>query len=403
VTVLEWPTAVTVLGTPAPDPGAGGGAGTAFWTPGLQRHGSTPHQLFSSTAWINRARPTDGSLLVDPSTTAVIAPATSSVQQELIAESSTGNRPYMATTRVSLVPFTVTTDQPRVPIKMHTQPVPNYQKAMQQVLLDPGVRLPDEYGPQGDSDDEAVVFSPDEDDVWEFWRLRPITPQPYTFTQSNGTVQTYTVKWECSSSWHQAHLSTHPARSRSLNLGTYPNAPTDPTKRLAYEDLNMSVLAAKLPGSGLLLTREDCDRGLDGSGLLTATAPDHLLNLSVIYPQPSVRYWPASATDGFKAGSPLAEGMRLFLDQTVFTDAAINAMSVHPLCRLIMKFAVVCGLIIVDKSGSLEIDGEPKVHDLFAGTAPSAVLDGFPWGSLQVMAKTNGDGSALTDANPFPH
>lgn len=414
---MRWPVRATAL-TPGdtPDPPPVGTPDNIWHSPGLfgislrqpsstpgpppptvtnsiLRHGTPAMQLFHPTlSWVNQPRPTDGTLLVDANTPSIAA--------EIAAENTTGNRAYLATTKYSVPLFVVPVDFPRLPIKLHTQPVPNYQLEMQQILLDPGVPLPPDYvNPAPSSDDSAAVLELNASGILtrakEFWRLRPITPVDYTFTQSDGTSVTYPqVKWECTTVWNITTIATHAARARNHNTGTYPNAPVPITSvnRLDTEDTNMSVSAAKIPFVGTMLTEEDVVRG----------HVDHVLNLSVIYPMPSIRYWPATATDGFKTGSPVAEGMRLFLDNVAFSDAVIAGMDVHPLCKRVIQGVRDYGIIILDKAGSLEIDAEVGVGKYLNGTAASSVLNGFPWGSLQCMAQTNGDGTALTDANPFP-
>lgn len=394
---LVWPTKPGVLEGVAPAPPPVVPAGTI--TAGVQRFGTPAHPMFASTSYINAARPTGASLRVDPINDAVIA--------EIVSESNLGARPALQTTHWSGPTYTVGADVPRVPVKFHTQPPATFNRAQQQILVDPGAPIPANHVNQGDSDDEMFMLELDSlgNPVrgHEFWRLRPITPVAFSFLMPDGTTWSGTVSWECSNYWQITGITTHLARSRNHNQGTYPNAPLTSTSRLDSENTNMSVLATRIPALGTILTKEDVDRGVDPStGLLTGVEPTHLLNLSVVYPDTS-HWWPAATDDGFKAGTQLQEGMRFFLDETVYTLSAINAMAVHPICRLAIWFIVKRGIIVVDKAGSLEIDGEPAVHDYFNGTAPSAVLNGFPWGDLKLMAQTNADGSALTDASPFPH
>lgn len=395
---MRWPVLAKALvsdtvAPPDPTPGSGG------VTVGLQRFGTPAHPMFTSTSYINAARPTGAALRIDPLNDSVVA--------EIVSEAGLGARPALQTLSWSGPTYTVGTAVPRVPVKFHTQPPANFNKAQQQILVDPGVPIPSTHVNQGDSDDEMFMVELDGSGnpvrAHEFWRLRPITPVAFSFLMPDGTTWSGTVSWECTNYWQITQLPTHNARSRNHNAGVYPNAPTTSASRLDSENTNMSVLAARVPEVGTTLTDEDVNRCLNlSTGLLTGTSPTHLLNMSVVYPGTS-HWWPAATDDGFKADSPLQEGMRFFLDETVYTDSAINAMSVHPLCRLCMKFIVARGVIVVDKSGSLEIDGEEKVHDYYNGTPPSSILTGFPWGDLKLMAQTNGDGSALTDASPFPH
>src|SRR4051812_14389887 len=214
---MRWAVSTTSPGVqvvPDPDPPPPPPTGTV--TIGIQRYGTTPHQLFLPTSYVNLPRPADSALLVDPISDSAVA--------ELVSESNLGARPSVQTVSWSMPTYTVDTAVPRVPVKVHTQPVPNYQKAFQQILLDPGVPVPSTHVNQGDSDDEACIYSPGEDIAWEFWRLRPITPQDYTYNQMLPTgvladVTYHNVSWECTNFWQQAHVSAHCGRSRNLNLG----------------------------------------------------------------------------------------------------------------------------------------------------------------------------------------
>jgi hypothetical protein len=105
--------------------------------------------------------------------------------------------------------------------------------------------------------------------------------------------------------------------------------------------------------------------------------------------------WPASATDGWVANSPVREGDRYTFDQAKYTVAYINSLNVHPLCRLCIWFVVRRAMVVVDKAGSLEIDAEPGVHAYFNGFAPSEVLINFPWPDILVIATGS-------DSNPNP-
>lgn len=392
---MRWPTRYVQL-TPT-GPGGGGGDDpdptpdpppvTSGATRGIRRHGTPANQIFNPACYLNAALPDD--VAIDALTPAVVA--------ELVTEAGNGARPALQSTKWSLPAFTVPADFPRVPVKMSTSPIPGYKLAMSQIMLDPGVPIPPEYVSQGDSDSECVIYSPDLDLAWEFWRLKPLSPaQDVTIVQSDGSSVTYPgVAWVATSIWQITNVSTHMGRSRNHNLGKYPNAPTDATKRLYYEDTNMSVAAARIPFLGTQLTLEDVERGLGADGTLTGVEPDHALNLSVIYPQKTTKRWPASTTDGFSTTSPLVEGMRFRFDPAVYTVAHINGLSVHPLCRLVIWHIVRRGIVIVDKSGSLEIDAEEDVHQYYDGTAPSSILDGFPWADLLLLV-------AGSDANPNP-
>jgi hypothetical protein len=382
-----------IPGPPAPDPDPPPPVGDV--TVGIQRHGATPHQLFAPSCWINAPIPPN--VAIDP-----ISPSTAA---ELDSEDTVGNKALLGTIRYSAPTYMVSASLPRVPVKFHSTPQ-NYQRAMQQIILDPGVPIPPQHVNQGDSDDECVIYIPELDIAMEFWRLRPLkdaagnpTTVAYSYPMPDGSTWTGNVAWECSSMWNVTTVSTHLGRSRNRTQGaTYPNAPTTQAKRLIYEDTNMSVAATRIPFTGLMLTVEDVQRGLNADGTLTGVEPDHALNLSVIHPRQeptSAVKWPASATDGWVANSPVREGDRYTFDQAKYTVAYINSLNVHPLCRLCIWFVVRRAMVVVDKAGSLEIDAEPGVHAYFNGFAPSEVLINFPWPDILVIATGS-------DSNPNP-
>ena len=60
--------------------------------------------------------------------------------------------------------------------------------------------------------------------------------------------------------------------------------------------------------------------------------------------------------------------------------------SLSPVARMIAQAARDYGLVLWDRSGALSFRAEPGVRPYFGAKAPSSVLDGFPWGRLEVMA-----------------
>jgi hypothetical protein len=406
----HWPVrgGVIVLGpgTP-PAPGSGGPdppppppAGS--WSYGIQRYGSTPVQICDPTAWPNLPLPPN----------AAIDPITPSVQSMLVTDSPPTNAPYFGTWKYSLPAFTVTADHPRQPILLNQSKwagtVPNYAVAMFQVLLNPGFCIPPGFTPQPDSDSELIVVERDGNRAQEYWRIKALDPAKVTTLKVNGVTTNFTgIFWTCQSFWNVSTLATHKGRSRSHNTVTYPNAPggtaADPwgttvsaanlTKRLDYEDTNMSVAAAKLPFVPMTLTEEDVLRYIAG------TPVAHPLNFAVWHPQTDSIdktqpnngfWWPASASDGYVATSPIREGMLLRLPP----DYVINT-STHILCQIVQQIARDYGLRVCDKAGSLELDAEANVDPYRNGVANSQILNGFPWGQLQVVAMGS-------DAQPIP-
>lgn len=412
VTLYKRPTSVQILAgsaPPPPPPPPSSGA-----TVGITRV-SPAHQILHPASFFNQRIPTS-TVAVDPNTPAV--------QAQLVKDAAgPGSLPYFGTHTYSMLTYTVPGDFPCVPVKIHAgladgTGVPSYQKAMQDVLFSPGIPLPPEYVNQGDSDDECLIYCPDLDLAWELWRLRPLaTPVDVTWTFANkpdGTadVRTFTCHYECSSLWQVTNVSTHFGRGRNNTHGaTYPHAPNTDALRRIYEDTNMGVSATKISFLGSIITLEDVQLGLDDHGFVTGTGPAHVVNMSLFHPlkeSTSAVKWPAKATDGWVVGSATREGDRYFLDPAVYTVAAINAMNVHPLCRLVIWMATQCGIVTMDKAGATEIDAAQEVDPYRNGTAPSAVLHGFPWGALQAIGKatTNPDGSVTyfygSDTVPNP-
>lgn len=366
---LKWPTKHVLLaaGTPPPDDPPPPISGLSD---GITRHGGSPAQLFSPTSWINAPLPSN--VAIDSRSSAAVA--------ALVSQASIPS-PYFGAQKYSARVVRWDPSATRVPCLIRRSgTLPNWAIAMQEILMDPGAMIPPDYVNQGDSDDSFCVYCPEDNLAQEFWRLRPIDP-----ATNNG------VSWMCQGMWNFSNLSTHPARSRNNTQGAvYPHAPLTTAKRKIYEDTSMSLTAGRIPLIGTLLTVEDLQRG----------QVDHALGMSAVYSRtetfnsadPNKGYqWPASSSDGFSAKDyPVREG-----DRYRFPPGYTIPSNVHPICQRIIQGVRDYGLVLTDKAGTLEIDGEAGCVAYLNGTPNYQILNGFPWGDLQLLAMGS-------DATPNP-
>jgi hypothetical protein len=67
------------------------------------------------------------------------------------------------------------------------------------------------------------------------------------------------------------------------------------------------------------------------------------------------------------------------------TDAAIEALALHPIAEMVAKQAARYGFVLWDHAGAVTMRSQPEVTNYFNGTAPYLVFSGFPWSSLEVV------------------
>lgn len=202
------------------------------------------------------------------------------------------------------------------------------------------------------ADAEMTIYQPSSDTIWEFW-----------VTRNQGGV------WQAC--WGGR------LQNASKSDGVFP----------AY----YGTTATGLPFLGGQITAEELQRG----------EIRHAIGISLVDVERwNIISWPAHRSDGYNpnnAPNRIAEGQRFRLDPAVNVDA----LSLHPVARIIAKAAQKYGFVVWDKAGSISLRAQnPKSYTalgevnpyapLFNGTADYALLDGFPWNRLQFLPMNYG-------------
>jgi hypothetical protein len=208
--------------------------------------------------------------------------------------------------------------------------------------------------------------------IYEAWRLRP-----------NTDPNTPTIKWEAQ--WGGRMSGVNESAGHYVDRYTtyrdraYPALPTDPVKANLFEEKGWGSMATSLPIYPSMVKAADVQAGVIHNAI------------GLTVPKPAAGWrWPAQRSDGSSTStSPMQEGMRLRLPAGYVAPAGVNSF-----VKLLIAAARDHGLVVTDQSPILAIRAEPAVSALLP--VPSyAALDGFPWGSLQVL-------STGSDQNPTP-
>jgi hypothetical protein len=202
------------------------------------------------------------------------------------------------------------------------------------------------------SDAEMTIYQPASDTIWEFWQ-----------TRNQGGV------WQACWGGRLEHASK--------SDGIFP--------------AGFGTTATGLPFLGGQITAEELKRG----------EIRHALGISLVDVERwGILSWPANRSDGYNpnnAPNRIAEGQRFRLDPTVDVDA----LSMHPIGKIVAKAAQKYGFVVWDKAGSISLRAQnPKSYTapghanpysaLFNGTGDNALLDGFPWHRLQFLPMNYG-------------
>ncbi len=243
--------------------------------------------------------------------------------------------PYINTDQYSTPVYTVPQSQPRVRVTLD-QPNLRLQSALDAVPIPPDAR------PAAGTDGHMTVWQPSTDTIWEFWVAR----RP-------------------AEGWHARYGGRIAPASR--NPGYF----TDPS--------DWGATGTSLPLLGGLMRITELQRG----------QIDHALALSIPQTRAGSFVPPAQRSDG-NQDSPdaIPEGTRFRIDPRL----ELTTLHLPPLTLAIARAAQRHGLIVRDQSGCVCLYGEDprgngKPYDqIFAGTNPRAVLEAFPWRSLQALA-----------------
>ena len=197
------------------------------------------------------------------------------------------------------------------------------------------------------NDKEMTVYQPSTDTVWEFWQAK----------KENG------VWYAC---W--GGRLDNASKSNGVFFKYY------------------GTTATSLPFLGGQITAEELKRG----------EIRHAIGISMVDLEHwNIFSWPANRSDGWnpnKAPNRIMEGQRFRLDPNI----DVNALRMTKAGKIIAKAAQTYGFVVWDKAGAVSIRaqniysytklGMPDPYPALFENKPSyAVLDGFPWESLQFM------------------
>jgi hypothetical protein len=249
--------------------------------------------------------------------------------------------PYINTTQYSTPVYTVPATQPAVQVKLDqgAQWNPLLVQAWAQVPIPPTAQ------PAAGSDANLVVWQPETDTMWEFWRAS---------RQADG--------WHASWGGRMEHVSASP--------GYYTSPP-----------------GWGAPATGLALLG-----GLVRLDELAAGHIDHALAIAIPQPRASWFSWPAQRTDGtIQSESAIPEGTRFRLDPRL----DLSAMNLSPLVRMLAQAAQRYGIVVRDRGGAVTFFAEDPTptgsnpyagpNGYFGGTPPYQLMQQFPWQHLQAL------------------
>jgi len=249
--------------------------------------------------------------------------------------------PWINTRQYSTPVYTVGAHQPTVGVILDRD-LPDLQQAISAVPIPPGAR------PAAGSDRHMVIWQPDTDRMWEFWRMR----------REGG-------HWHAGAAGAMRHVSSSPGR---FGRDSWPGA--QPW---------WGATATGLPLLGGLMTIRELKRG----------RIDHALAMAIPDSRRGVWARPATHGDGNTARrNALPEGARLRLDPALNLDR----LNLPPVTQMIATAAQRYGIVVRDRAGVVAFyaqDPTPTGSDpypgIFRNRYPDELLASFPWGRLQVL------------------
>jgi hypothetical protein len=271
--------------------------------------------------------------------------------RQVAAERVARRGPAIATTQYSVPIYTVPAGQPTVPVRLDCPYLAISLRAAWSA-----VPLPAEAQPAGGRDRHLVVWQPSSDRLWEFWHLS---------AGADG--------WQAE--WGGA------IENVSESTGVYgPESWPGAWPTWGATASSLSVL-------GGLITLGDLERG----------RIDHALAMSVRDVRAHTFLAPARRTDG-ESTDPLSlpEGAHLRLDPAL----DLTTLRLSPLALMIAEAAQRYGILVRDVAANVTFYAQDPVNvafdpylgagGYFEGSYPQALLDGFPWSQLQLLAADAG-------------
>jgi hypothetical protein len=280
---------------------------------------------------------------------APLSPRSSQYTAQLLAQVE-DDGPWISTYSSSVPVYTVSRDQPRVPVTLDitgSGSVAELAQAFKQ-----GVPIPPGAKPAAGEDQHMVIWQPSTDTMWEFWHAQKV----------NGL-------WQARWGGKMTNVSSNP--------GYFSNPP------------DWGATATSLPLLG----------GLIGIRELESGHIDHALAMAIPHTAADVVAFPAQRTDGdVRSPDAIPEGTRFRLNPRV--DVA--ALHLPPVVRILAEAAQRYGMIVRDKAGAVTLYGQDptplgynpyyRPHGLFDGMSPAVLMRDFPWQDLEAVrpAKLSG-------------
>lgn len=214
------------------------------------------------------------------------------------------------------------------------------------------------------TDKEMIIYDPSTGTLWEFWQV-----------ENNINGNAWSARW--------GGRIENVAASNGIYNNPY------------------GASATGLPFTGGQITAEE----------LQAGEINHVIGIALNEMEDrSVSYsWPANRSDGWNPGNApnrVPQGRRLRLDPSFDVDGS----NLHPVAKIIAKAGQKYGFVVWDFSGVITMRvrnaktytakglADPYLA-LYNGAADWQVLDGFPWGSLQVLPHNYGFPGTVTSTS----
>ena len=300
---------------------------------------AAPFRFFAPTSFWNAPLPADAP--PDPSSASVVG----ALDEEIAAEEQAGRGPWIDTTAWSVPVYTVSADQPTVPVQLEGNPTDTLSSALSAVPLPPDAQ------PAAGTDGQLVVWQPSTDRLWEFWRLAH---------EAGG--------WQAS--WGGAMQRV------SSDQGVYgPEAWPGAKPWWGASGSSLSLV-------GGLISLEDLELG----------QINHAVAMAIPNVRAGVYASPAQRSDGTTADPlSLPEGAHLRLDPNL----NLAALHLPRLTLMIAEAAQRYGIFIKDNGGNVGFSAQDPIptgtepytgsSGYFEGKSPSQLLASFPWSDLQLL------------------
>lgn len=213
-----------------------------------------------------------------------------------------------------------------------------------------GVPIPAGAVPSPGTDKALSVYSPESDQLWEFW-----------------------VTTQSGSGW----------------TACWGGRIDDVSSSLGFFNGSFGATATGLASTGGMVRLADIRSG----------SIEHAMSLAITNPRVFTELsWPAQRSDGFDHHpDSVPEGTRLRLDPSI----DVRSIGLHPVAEMIALAAQKYGFIVVDKAGAVAVIAESGAPEeaatgqdpwsaILGATPDWQVMGNFPWDALQALPRDYG-------------